>query len=158
MPIGVDANNVSPQAATKLYHTHITAMDNHFANIVLHLQRVGTGSIRQSVQNGQFLCCLAQNALDLFLASHADPPANAAQTASSLRSVHATSLRRRPLLQHPTSLPDRQPRLRRFVMNRSKTRCAFARLFPARRNAGRRSARRTSARSSRFAVMRLHTI
>ena len=92
---------------------------NHFANIVLHLQRVGTGSIRQSVQNGQFLCCLAENASDLFVASHADPPANAGQTASSLRSVHATSLWRRPLLQHPTSLPDRQPRLRRFVMSGS---------------------------------------
>ena len=29
-------------------------------------------SIRQSVQNGQFLCRLAQNASDLFVASHAD--------------------------------------------------------------------------------------
>jgi hypothetical protein len=41
-------------------------------------------------------------------------------------------------------LPDRQPRLRRFVMNRSKTRCPFVRLFPARRNADRRSARHRS--------------
>ena len=29
-------------------------------------------SIRQSVQNGQFLCRLAQNASDLLVASHAD--------------------------------------------------------------------------------------
>src|SRR6516225_5837966 len=29
-------------------------------------------SIRQSVQNGQFLCRLAQNASDLFVASHTD--------------------------------------------------------------------------------------
>ena len=35
-------------------------------------QIAGMRSIRQSVQNGQFLCRLAQNALDVLVASRAD--------------------------------------------------------------------------------------
>ena len=35
-------------------------------------QDAGMRSIRQSVQNGHFLCRLAQNALDLLVASRAD--------------------------------------------------------------------------------------
>ena len=57
-------------------------------------------------QNGQFLCCPCSECVGPVVASHADPPAKAGQTASSLRSVHATSLWR-PLLQHPT--PEASP-------------------------------------------------